>query len=178
MYPIHVYGSNEQKEKWLPGLGAGELIGCFGLTESNFGSNPGGMATTAKKDGDEWIINGSKMWITNGSFADLFIVFAKINDDKLLSAFIIEKKFGNITIGKEEKKMGIKGSSTVQIYFNNTKVPISNLLGKREEGFKIALNVLNSGRIKIGASAVGGLKYAIQRCIKYSKQRKQFNLFI
>ncbi len=178
--PIVYYGNENQKNKYLPKLNSGELIASYCLSEPESGSDANSAKTKALLSDDKkfYLISGQKMWITNGSFADLFIVFAKINDDKLLSAFIIEKKFGNITIGKEEKKMGIKGSSTVQIYFNNTKVPISNLLGKREEGFKIALNVLNSGRIKIGASAVGGLKYAIQRCIKYSKQRKQFNQFI
>ena len=115
------------------------------------------------------------MWITNAGFAYIFIVFAKIEDDKDLSAFIVEKDFGGITLGDEEKKLGIKGSSTRQVFFNDCPVPLENLLGKREEGFKIALNILNSGRIKLAAGSVGGIKFALNKGINYANERVQFN---
>jgi alkylation response protein AidB-like acyl-CoA dehydrogenase len=124
------------------------------------------------------MLNGQKMWITNGGFADVFVVFAKIDDDKNLSAFIVEKSFGGITMNEEEKKMGIKGSSTRQIFFNDCKVPVENLLSERENGFKIAVNILNVGRIKLGVAAVGGSKMAVSKAIQYAKERKQFGTSI
>jgi alkylation response protein AidB-like acyl-CoA dehydrogenase len=120
------------------------------------------------------VINGQKMWITNGGFADIFVVFAKIDNDKNLSAFIVEKSFGGITMNEEEKKMGIKGSSTRQIFFNDCKVPVENLLSERENGFKIAVNILNIGRIKLGVAAVGGSKMSVSAATRYAKERKQF----
>ena len=178
--PIVYYGNEEQKSKYLPGLANGELMASYCLTEPDAGSdaNSGKTKAVLNEAGTHYIINGQKMWITNGGFADLFIVFAKIDDDKILSAFIIEKNFGGITLGEEEKKMGIKGSSTLQIFFNDCKVPKENLLGERQGGFKMALNILNSGRIKIGASAVGGAKLAIERSVKYANERKQFKSLI
>lgn len=174
--PIVYYGTDEQKSKYLPGLASGELMACYCLTEPNAGSdaNSGKSKSVLNEARTHYVINGQKMWITNGGFADIFIVFAKIDDDKNLSAFIVEKAFGGITLGQEEKKMGIKGSSTIQVFFNNCEVPKENLLGVREGGFKIALNILNSGRIKIGASAVGGSKVAIAKSVKYANERKQF----
>ena len=174
--PIVYYGTDEQKSKYLPGLASGELMACYCLTEPNAGSdaNSGKSKSVLNEARTHYVINGQKMWITNGGFADIFIVFAKIDDDKNLSAFIVEKAFGGITLGEEEKKMGIKGSSTIQVFFNNCEVPKENLLGVREGGFKIALNILNSGRIKIGASAVGGSKVAIAKSVKYANERKQF----
>ena len=174
--PIVYYGNDTQKAKYLPGLASGELIASYCLTEPDAGSdaNSGKTKAILNKEGTHYIINGQKMWITNGGFADLFIVFAKIDDDKNLSAFIVEKAFGGITLGEEEKKMGIKGSSTIQVFFNDCEVPKDNLLGERQGGFKIALNVLNSGRIKIGASAVGGSKVAIGKSVKYANERMQF----
>ena len=174
--PIVYYGTDEQKSKYLPGLASGELMASYCLTEPDAGSdaNSGKTKALLNEAGTHYIINGQKMWITNGGFADIFIVFAKIDDDKNLSAFIVEKAFGGITLGEEEKKMGIKGSSTIQVFFNDCEVPKENLLGAREGGFKIALNILNSGRIKIGASAVGGSKVAIGKSVQYANERKQF----
>ena len=174
--PIVYYGTDEQKSKYLPGLASGELMASYCLTEPDAGSdaNSGKTKALLNDAGTHYVINGQKMWITNGGFADIFIVFAKIDDDKNLSAFIVEKAFGGITLGEEEKKMGIKGSSTIQVFFNDCEVPKENLLGARQGGFKIALNILNSGRIKIGASAVGGSKVAIGKSVQYANERKQF----
>ena len=178
--PIVYYGTDEQKAKYLPGLASGELMASYCLTEPDAGSdaNSGKTKALLNEAGTHYVINGQKMWITNGGFADIFIVFAKIDDDKNLSAFIVEKAFGGITLGEEEKKMGIKGSSTIQVFFNDCEVPKENLLGAREGGFKIALNILNSGRIKIGASAVGGSKVAIGKSVRYANERKQFKTSI
>ena len=174
--PILYYGNEAQKKKYLPKLGTAELKASYCLTEPNAGSdaNSGKTKAVLNKKGTHYIINGQKMWITNGGFADIFIVFAKIDDDKNLSAFIVEKEFGGIELGAEEKKLGIKGSSTVQVFFNNCPVPVENLLGKREEGFKIALNILNTGRIKLAVGSVGGSKIALDQSLKYANERKQF----
>ena len=175
--PIVYYGTEAQKEKYLPGLANGKFIASYCLTEPDAGSdaNSGKTKAILNTEGTHYLINGQKMWITNGGFAEIFIVFAKIDADKNLSAFIVEKDFGGITLGEEEKKMGIKGSSTIQVFFNDCKVPKENLLGERQAGFKIALNILNSGRLKIGASAVGGSKVAIETSVAYAKERVQFN---
>lgn len=174
--PILFYGTEAQKSQYLPGLGSGQLIGAYALTEPTAGSdaNAGKTKATPSADGQHYLINGQKIWITNGGIADVFIVFAKIESDENLSAFIIEKAFGGITIGVEEKKMGIKGSSTVQLFFDDCPVPVDNLLGERGEGFKIALNILNTGRIKLGAGGVGGTKFAVTKAIEYALDRNQF----
>ncbi|MDX1627288.1 MAG: acyl-CoA dehydrogenase family protein [Fulvivirga sp.] len=174
--PILYYGSDEQKEKYLPKLATGEWKAAYCLTEPDSGSDANSGKTKAKltEDGKHYIINGQKMWITNGGFADVFIVFAKIDDDKNLSAFIVEKDFGGITMNEEEKKMGIKGSSTRQIFFNDCKVPVENLLSDRENGFKIAVNILNIGRIKLGAAAIGASKAITSTAVNYANERKQF----
>lgn len=174
--PILYYGNDEQKKKYLPKLAAGEWKAAYCLTEPDSGSdaNSGKTKAVLTSDKKHYLINGQKMWITNGGFADVFIVFAKIDDDKNLSAFIVEKSFGGITMNEEERKMGIKGSSTRQIFFNDCKVPVENMLSERENGFKIAVNILNIGRIKLGVAAVGGSKMAITKAINYSKERKQF----
>lgn len=174
--PILYYGNKDQKEKYVPRLASGELKAAYCLTEPGSGSdaNSGKTKATLSKDGKHYIINGQKMWITNGGFADVFTVFAKIDDDEDLSAFIIEKDFGGITLNPEEKKMGIKGSSTRQIFFNDCKVPVENLLGERGEGFKIALNILNIGRIKLAGAAIGGSKRVIDKSINYANERNQF----
>lgn len=174
--PIVYYGNAEQKAKYLPKLATGEWKACYCLTEPSSGSdaNSGKTKATLNADGTKYIINGQKMWITNSGFADVFIVFAKIDDDKNLSAFIVEKGFGGITLNEEEKKMGIKGSSTRQVFFNNCEVPVENLLSDRENGFKIAVNILNIGRIKLGAAAVGGSKACISQAVNYSNEREQF----
>jgi alkylation response protein AidB-like acyl-CoA dehydrogenase len=178
--PILYYGTEEQKKKYVPKLATGEWKASYCLTEPDAGSdaNSGKTKAVLSADKKHYVINGQKMWITNGGFADVFIVFAKIDNDKNLSAFIVEKGFGGITMNEEEKKMGIKGSSTRQIFFNDCKVPAENLLSERENGFKIAVNVLNIGRIKLGVGAVGGCKYAITAAVKYAKERKQFGTVI
>ncbi len=174
--PILYYGNDAQKNKYLPKLATGEWKAAYCLTEPDSGSdaNSGKTKAVPTADGKHYIVNGQKMWITNGGFADVFIVFAKIDNDKNLSAFIVEKSFGGITMNEEERKMGIKGSSTRQIFFNDCKVPAENLLSERENGFKIAVNILNIGRIKLGVAAIGGSKMAISKAVNYAKERKQF----
>ena len=174
--PILYYGNDEQRSKYLPKLASGEWKAAYCLTEPDSGSdaNSGKTKATPTEDGKHYLINGQKMWITNGGFADLFIVFAKIEDDKNLSAFIVEKSFGGITMNEEERKMGIKGSSTRQIFFNDCKVPAENLLSERGNGFKIAVNILNIGRIKLGAAAIGACKEVTSTAVNYSNERKQF----
>ncbi len=178
--PIMYYGNEEQKQKYLPGLATGELLGAYCLTEPGAGSdaNSGKTKAVLNEAGTHYILNGSKMWITNGGFADVLTVFAKIDDDRILSAFIVERSFPGITFGAEENKMGIKGSSTVQIFFNDCEVPVENLLGKRGDGFRIALNILNLGRIKLGANVIGASKLAINQSVQYANERKQFRTLI
>ena len=174
--PIVYYGNDQQKEKYLPKIATAETKTAYALTEPSAGSdaNSGKTKATIDTKNNCYLINGQKMWITNSGFAEIFIVFAKIEDDEKLSAFIIEKSFGGITLGEEEKKLGIKGSSTRQVYFENCPVPMENLLGKRNDGFKIALNILNSGRIKLSAATIGGSKFALSKAIQYSIEREQF----
>lgn len=175
--PILYYGNAEQKAKYIPKLGSGEWKAAYCLTEPNSGSDANSGKTKAKlsEDGKHYIINGQKMWITNGGFADIFIVFAKIDDDKNLTAFIVEKDFGGITMNPEEHKMGIKGSSTRQVFFNDCPVPVENMLSDRENGFKIAVNILNIGRIKLSAAAIGASKATLNTAINYSNERIQFD---
>ena len=174
--PIFYYGTEAQRNKYLPKLANAQWKAAYCLTEPDSGSdaNSGKTKATLSPDGKHYLINGQKMWITNGGFADLFIVFAKIDNDENLSAFIVEKSFGGITMNEEEKKMGIKGSSTRQIFFNDCKVPAENLLSERGNGFKIAVNILNIGRIKLGISCVGGAKETLSIAIQYANERKQF----
>lgn len=176
--PILYYGTAEQKEKYLPKLASGEWKGAYCLTEPDSGSDANAAKSRAKlsEDGKHYILNGQKMWITNGGFADVFIVFAKIDDDAKLSAFIVEKSYEGISLNPEEKKMGIKGSSTRQVFFNDCKVPVENLLAEREQGFKIAVNILNLGRIKLGGAALGACKSVIDKAVNYSKERIQFGI--
>ncbi|WP_442796174.1 acyl-CoA dehydrogenase family protein [Pelobium manganitolerans] len=178
--PILYYGNQEQKDKYIPKLASGEWKASYCLTEPNAGSdaNSGKTKAVLNAEGTHYILNGQKMWITNGGFADLFIVFAKIDDDKNLSAFIVEKNFGGITMNPEEHKMGIKGSSTRQVFFNDCPVPKENLLSERENGFKIAVNILNIGRIKLGAAAIGSSRKVIDQAINYANERSQFGLNI
>jgi alkylation response protein AidB-like acyl-CoA dehydrogenase len=178
--PIVYYGNEEQKKKYLPKLATGEWKAAYCLTEPDSGSdaNSGKTKATLSSDGKHYIINGQKMWITNGGFADVYIVFAKIDNDKNLTAFIVERGFGGITMNEEEHKMGIKGSSTRQIFFNDCKVPVENMLSDRENGFKIAVNILNIGRIKLGVAAIGGSKKTISVATNYAKERKQFGTSI
>jgi alkylation response protein AidB-like acyl-CoA dehydrogenase len=178
--PLLYYGNEEQKSKYIPKLATGEWKAAYCLTEPGSGSdaNSGKTKAILSDDGKHYIINGQKMWITNGGFADLFTVFAKIDDDKNLTAFLIEAKSDGISLNPEEKKMGIKGSSTRQVFFNNVKVPIENMLSDRENGFKIALNILNIGRIKLAAGVLGGSKGAINETVKYANEREQFGRLI
>ncbi len=178
--PILYYGNKEQKDKYIPKLASGEWKASYCLTEPNSGSdaNSGKTKAVLNPEGTHYIITGQKMWITNGGFADIFIVFAKIDDDKNLSAFIVEKDFGGITMNPEEHKMGIKGSSTRQVFFNDCPVPKENLLSERENGFKIAVNILNIGRIKLGAAAIGSSRKVLDHAINYSNERVQFGLNI
>jgi alkylation response protein AidB-like acyl-CoA dehydrogenase len=178
--PILYYGNDEQRAKYIPRLATGELIGAYCLTEPGAGSdaNSGTSKAVLSEEGTHYILNGAKMWITNGGFADVMTVFAKIDNDRVLSAFIVERGFEGITFNPEEKKMGIKGSSTRQIFFNDVKVPVENMLGKRGEGFRIALNILHMGRIKLGANVIGSAKKAIDQSVQYANERKQFNCLI
>jgi len=176
--PILYYGNDEQKAKYIPKLASGEWKASYCLTEPNAGSDANSGRTAAKlnAEGTHYHITGQKMWITNGGFADVFIVFAKIDDDKKLTAFIVEKDFGGITMNPEEHKLGIKGSSTRQIFFNDCPVPVENMLSTRENGFKIAVNILNIGRIKLGAATIGSSRAVISQAVKYANERVQFNL--
>ena len=178
--PIIYYGTEEQKQTYLPKLATGEWAACYCLTEPDAGSdaNSGKTKATLSADGTQYLITGQKMWISNAGFADLFIVFAKIADDKNLTAFIVEKTFGGITMNEEEKKLGIKGSSTRQVFFNDCPVPVANMLSARGNGFKIAVNILNIGRVKLGAGVLGGARTVTTQCIRYSAERKQFGVSI
>ncbi|MET1055299.1 MAG: acyl-CoA dehydrogenase family protein [Pedobacter sp.] len=174
--PILYYGNDAQKEKYIPKLGTGEWKAAYCLTEPNSGSDANSARTKAKlsEDGTHYLITGQKMWITNGGFADIFIVFAKIDDDKNLTAFIVERDFGGITMNPEEHKMGIKGSSTRQVFFNDCPVPAENMLSERQNGFKIAVNILNIGRIKLAAAAIGASRHVIDTAVNYANERVQF----
>lgn len=176
--PILYYGDELQKEKYIPKLATGEWKAAYCLTEPNAGSDANAGRTSAKLNGEgtHYLLNGQKIWITNGGFADVFIVFAKIDDDEKLSAFIVERNFGGITMNPEEQKLGIKGSSTRQLFFNDCPVPKENLLSDRENGFKIAVNILNIGRIKLGAATIGSARSVTTQAIKYANERVQFNL--
>jgi alkylation response protein AidB-like acyl-CoA dehydrogenase len=178
--PIMYYGNEDQRQRYVTKLATGEFIGAYCLTEPGAGSDANSGKTNARlsEDGKNYILNGQKMWITNAGFADTLVVFAKIDTDRVLSAFIVETKFPGVVIGPDEHKMGIKGSSTAQIYFTDVKVPVENLLGKRGEGFRIALNILHMGRIKLGGNVIGAAKKAITDSVKYANERKQFGVLI
>jgi alkylation response protein AidB-like acyl-CoA dehydrogenase len=178
--PIMYYGNKYQREHYVTKLASGELIGAYCLTEPGAGSDANSGKTNAKlsEDGKHYILNGQKMWITNAGFADTLVVFAKIDTDRVLSAFIVESKYPGVVIGPDEHKMGIKGSSTAQIFFNDVKVPVENLLGKRGEGFRIALSILHMGRLKLGANVIGAAKKTITDSVKYANERKQFGVLI
>jgi alkylation response protein AidB-like acyl-CoA dehydrogenase len=173
--PILYFGTPEQKQKYIPKLITGEWAGAYGLTEPNSGSDALGAKTSAKlsADGKYYLLNGQKCWITNGGFADVYTVFAKVDGDKF-TAFIVERGTEGFTQGPEEHKMGIKGSSTVQLYFQDCKVPVENLLGEVGKGHRIAFNILNIGRLKLCAAALGGSKRALSETVNYAKTREQF----
>jgi butyryl-CoA dehydrogenase len=177
--PILFFGNEQQKAKYLPKLAQVELLAAYALTEPHAGSDALAARTRAdlSPDGTHYILNGQKMWITNGGAADLYIVFAKVGGEKF-TAFIVERAFGGVTSGQEEKKMGIKGSSTTAVYFDNVKVPVENVLGEIGRGHIIAFNILNIGRLKLGPGTVGGAKNILGICLKYAKERKAFGTSI
>jgi len=177
--PIVYFGTEEQKRKYLPRLGAGEIVGAYALSESTSGSDAMNCRARAElsKDGKHYILNGEKMWITNAGFADLFTVFAKVDGEKF-SAFLVERDYPGFSVGAEEHKMGIRGSSTCPIILNDCKVPVENLLGEIGKGHVIAFNILNIGRFKLGAMCVGGARVSIENAIGYAKQRKAFSKVI
>ena len=173
--PIVFYGTHDQKQRYLPRLASGELIGAYCLSEPDSGSDALAAKTTAKltPDGKHYVLNGTKQWITNGNFADVFTIFAQVDGDKF-TAFIVEKVYQGVTVGNEEHKLGIRGSSTTQIILEDVKVPVENVLGDVGRGHKIAFNILNIGRWKLGSGSIGGAKYALGIGVKYAKDRKQF----
>ncbi|MGE7183606.1 acyl-CoA dehydrogenase [Peribacillus sp. NPDC006672] len=176
-WPIYKFGSEEQKQKYLRPMALGEKIGAYGLTEPSSGSDAGGMRTSAKLVGDEYIISGSKIFITNGGIADTYVVFALTDPEskqKGTSAFIIEKDFPGFSVGKKEKKLGIRSSPTTEIIFEECRVPKENLLGNEGEGFKIAMMTLDGGRNGIAAQAVGIAQGALDAAVDYAKERVQF----
>jgi alkylation response protein AidB-like acyl-CoA dehydrogenase len=177
--PIVYFGTEEQKKKYLPRLGAGEIVGAYALSEASSGSDALNCRTRAElsKDGTFYTLNGEKMWITNAGFADLFTIFAKIDGEKF-TAFLVEKTFPGFSVGAEEHKMGIRGSSTCPIILNDCKVPAENVLGEIGKGHVIAFNILNVGRFKLGAMCVGGARVSIASAIGYAKQRKAFGKVI
>ena len=178
--PILLYGTEEQKQKYLPGLSTGDLIGCYCLTEPGAGSDANSGRTKAEltEDGKNYVINGQKMWISNAGYADVFIVFARIEDDKNITGFIVDKGTEGITLGEEEHKMGINASSTRQVFFNDVTIPVENLLGERNGGFKIAMNALNVGRIKLAAAVMDAIRRGIDESTRYANERKQFGVSI
>ena len=177
--PIVYFGSEEQKKKYLPGLARGETVGAYALSESSSGSDALNCRTCAKlsPDGKHYLLNGEKMWITNAGFADLFIVFAKVDGEKF-TAFIVERNFPGFSVGAEEHKMGIRGSSTCPLILNDCKVPVENVLGEIGKGHHIAFNVLNIGRFKLGAGCIGAARNSLESAIEYARQRKAFGKVI
>jgi len=173
MYPIHAYGSDDQKAKWLPGLGAGNLIGCFGLTEPNFGSNPGGMTTRCKRDGDNWIINGNKMWITNGSLADVALVWAK-DEEGIVRGFLLEKGMDGFSSSDIHGKLSLRASVTSELSMDNVRVKDSSRL-PNIEGLKGPLSCLTQARYGIAWGMVGAAVDCYNTALNYAKERKQFS---
>src|SRR5882724_2488332 len=173
--PIVWYGTDAQKQKFLPRMATGELIGAYALSEATSGSDAMNIRTRAvlSSDGTHYLLNGEKMWISNAGFADLFTVFAKVDGEKF-TAFLIEKGTPGLSIGKEEHKLGIRGSSTCPLILTDCKVPVGNLLGELGKGHHIAFNILNIGRFKLGASAIGGAKNSLANAVRYAKERKAF----
>jgi butyryl-CoA dehydrogenase len=176
--PIYLFGTEDQKKKYLPHLTRGDKVGAFGLTEPQAGSDAGATRTRAVRAGDEWVITGQKQFITNGSLADVLVITARTDPDKGthgISSFIVEKGTPGFQVGRDEKKMGLKGSVTSQLFFENCRIPVGNLLGKENEGFKQFLTTLDAGRLAISAMAVGLAQGAFDRAVAYSKEREQFN---
>src|SRR5438128_6453912 len=172
--PLVYFGTPEQKQRYLPRLASGELVGAYALTEPQSGSDALAARTTATltPDGRHYLLNGQKMWITNGGFADLFTIFAKVDGDKF-TAFLVERGMGVVS-GRDETKLGLDGSSTTALMLDNVKVPVENVLGEIGQGHKVALNVLNFGRVKLGSRNMSGVKLALGHAVKYAKDRRQF----
>lgn len=177
--PIYMFGTEEQKQKFLVPLAKGEKIGAFGLTEPSAGSDAGGTKTTATRDGNEWILNGSKIFITNAGEAEVYVVLARSDKSaekhRGISAFIVEKGTPGFSFGKKEKKMGIRSSPTMELVFENCRIPAENLLGQEGQGFKVAMKTLDGGRIGIAAQALGIAQGALDAALAYTKEREQFN---
>src|SRR5581483_8911912 len=171
--PIVFFGTPEQKAQWLPGMATGQIVGAYALTEPGAGSDAMGIKTRATLDGDDYVINGQKQWISNSGFADVMVAFAKVDETKH-TAFIVPFNTPGVSLGAEEKKMGIKGSSTRTVYFDNVRVPKSNVLGEVGKGHKIAFNILNIGRLKLGAGNSGGARAVMSLCASYVTERKAF----
>ncbi|WP_027965179.1 acyl-CoA dehydrogenase [Halalkalibacillus halophilus] len=176
-WPIYTYGNEEQKQNFLQRLATGEALGAYALSEPGAGSDVSSMKCSAKADGDDYILNGSKVWITNGGVADIYVVFAKTDHDakhKGISAFIVEKGTDGFTFGKKEEKLGIRSSPTTELIFENCRVPKANMLGAEGDGFKIAMTTLDGGRNGIAAQAVGIAQGALDAAVDYAKEREQF----
>lgn len=175
-WPILEYGTEEQKQKYLVPMASGKTYGCFGLTEAGAGSDIGGIRTKAELEGDEYVINGNKLFITSGNIADTLTVFARTGEDPTrgLSAFLVEKETEGFSVGKVEEKLGIRGTPTVELVFEDCRIPKENLLGEEGQGFKIALSTLDGGRIGIAACAVGVAQGCLELSVQYSKEREQF----
>src|SRR5579862_7295694 len=173
--PLLLFGTEQQKQKYLPRVASAELIGAYCLTEPQAGSDALAARTRAdlSADGTHYVLNGQKMWITNGGIADLYTVFAKVGGEKF-TAFLVERTWPGVSAGAEEKKMGLKGSSTTAVYFDNVKVPAANVLGEIGRGHIMAFNILNLGRLKLGPGTVGGSKNVLGVCLKYAQERKAF----
>lgn len=180
--PIYLFGTEEQKQKFLIPLATGEMMGAFGLTEPAAGSDAGGTKTTARREGDHWILNGTKIFITNGGDAEVYVVLARTDKDAKkhhgMSAFIVEKGTPGFSFGKKEEKMGIRSSPTMELVFENCQVPHENFLGEDGQGFKIAMKTLDGGRIGIAAQALGIAQGALDEAVRYARERKQFSTSI
>lgn len=176
-WPIYHFGSEENKQKYLPKMCSGEWLGAFCLTEAGAGTDAASQTTTAELDGDHYVLNGSKVFITNGDKADVFVVFAmtdKSKGTKGITAFIVEKSYPGVSVGKHERKMGIRGAHTTEILFNNVRVPVSNRLAQEGQGFKVAMMTLDGGRIGIAAQALGIAQASLDEAVKWAKERQQF----
>ncbi|MCP3887793.1 MAG: acyl-CoA dehydrogenase [Desulfobulbaceae bacterium] len=177
--PIYLFGTEEQKQKFLAPLATGEKLGAFGLTEPSAGTDAGGTKTTARKEGNEWVVNGSKIFITNAGDAETYVIFARTDKEAKkhhgISAFIVEKGTPGFSFGKKEQKMGIRSSPTMELVFENCKIPEGNLLGEEGQGFKVAMKTLDGGRIGIASQALGIAQGALDTAVEYAKERKQFD---
>ena len=177
--PIYLFGTESQKQQFLVPLATGEKLGAFGLTEPSAGSDAGSTKTTAVRDGDDWLLNGSKIFITNGGEAEIYVVLARTDKDAKkhhgISAFIVEKGTEGFSFGKKEQKLGIRSSPTMEIVFENCRIPADNLLGEEGQGFKVAMKTLDGGRIGIGSQAIGIAQGALEQAVAYAKERKQFD---